>query len=536
MTQKRMVAMAWLVPALAAYGIIHCSSALAQPRDCPARPGPSSVVENPPDLIANDGLLKVSLTLRSQEMMEFPLKVCYVDETASTSVEAPTLRVNPGDELDLSLSNHLTYVPPRTPALPPSPAPHDPCSGGTITSTSTNIDFDGLGIPTKCHQGEVSTTTIENTDPPFDYRFRIPQNHPPGMYWYHPHLLGSATLQLNGGASGVLIVGGMEKLKPEISGLPERILVFRQQLEEDESDVWPPDDYRFSLNFQTISPAEMQWPVIRMKPGAKEFWRVANACAQGFLALQLVYGDTAQSVSLVALDGVPLPADLLLKTIELPPGGRAEFIVTAPPAGQDARLVQTQVDTGRTGFKNPPQWLARIITAADAQEPPPAPGAAPARLEKVALFEAGTKTLADLRATKTRSLYLAEATNGTNGPTRFFLAVEGQTPAAFDPSGPPAVTTRVGAVEDWIISNHTGDVHAFHMQHLHFLVLQGDGEESPELRDTVMVPAWDGIGPYPTVKLRMDFRDPRSAGVFEFQDQISHAAEAGMMARIRVNP
>ena len=522
------------LPAIAACGI-YFPAAMAQPRDCPARPAPNSVVENPPDLSSGNDLLKVSLTLRSQEMMEFPLKVCFVDETASTPVEAPTLRLNPGDELDLSLSNRLNYMRPGTPALPPSPAPHDPCGGGAITSTSTNIDFDGLGIPTQCHQGESSATTIENADAAFDYRFRIPQNNPPGLYWYHPHRMGSATLQINGGASGVLIVGGMDRVKPEISGLPERILVFRQQLEEDESGVWPPDDYRFSLNFQTISPAEAQWPVIRMKPGAREFWRVANASAQGFLALQLVYGETAQPVNLVARDGVPVPTSRSLETIELPPGGRAEFIVTGPPAGQDARLIQTQFDGGRTGFRNPPQWIARIVAAVDAEEPPVP---ASSRAERAAPSKAALKALEDPRVTKTRRLYLAEATNGSNGPTRFFLTVEGQTPAPYDPSGPPAVTTHVGAVEDWIISNHSGDVHAFHMHHMHFLLLQVDGGDplDPELRDTVTVPAWNGTGPYPTVKLRMDFRDPRTAGVFEFQDQISHAAEAGMMARIRVSP
>jgi FtsP/CotA-like multicopper oxidase with cupredoxin domain len=328
----------------------------------------------------------------------------------------------------------------------------------------------------------------------------------------------------------------MEKLKPEISGLPERVLVFRQQLEEDESNIWPPDDYRFSLNFQTISPLEAQFPVIRMQPGAKEFWRVANASAQGFLALQLVYGDIAQSVTLVALDGVPLATSRPLKTIELPPGGRAEFIVTGPSTGQDARMVHTEFDHGRTGFKNPPQRIATITATPDTQEP--APAMASSGLEKTAMYKAAPKALKDLRATKERKLYLTEASNGTNGPTRFFLTVEGQTPAPFDPSAPPAVTAKVGAVEDWIISNHTGDVHAFHMQHMHFLLLQINGEDNsdPELRDTVTVPPWSGTGPYPTVKLRMDFRDPRTAGVFEFQDQISHAAEAGMMARIRVNP
>jgi FtsP/CotA-like multicopper oxidase with cupredoxin domain len=303
-------AMARVFLAVAACGM-RFGSGLAQTRDCPARPYPGTVVKNPPDLTASNGLLKVSLTLRSREMMELPLKVCYVYEAASTSVEAPTLRLDPGDRLELSLTDRLTYVRPHTPVPPSSSSPHDPCAGGTTATTSTNIDFHGLIIPPDCHQGEVSFTTIENTDQAFDYQFRIPRDNPPGMYWYHPHLHGSATLQLNGGASGILIISGMQKAKPEVAGLPERVIVVRQQF--DEPDSWPPAEYRLSLNFQPASFPQTPSPVIRMKPGAREFWRVANATSQAFLALQVAFGNTAQQVNLVALDGAPVPKSRYLK-------------------------------------------------------------------------------------------------------------------------------------------------------------------------------------------------------------------------------
>jgi hypothetical protein len=51
-------------------------------------------------------------------------------------------------------------------------APNDPCTGGTMVATSTNIHFHGLNIPPKCHQDEILMTDIENTDPPFQYRFQ----------------------------------------------------------------------------------------------------------------------------------------------------------------------------------------------------------------------------------------------------------------------------------------------------------------------------------------------------------------------------
>jgi FtsP/CotA-like multicopper oxidase with cupredoxin domain len=57
-----------------------------------------------------------------------------------------------------------------------------------------------------------------------------------------------------------------------------------------------------------------------------------------------------------------------------------------------------------------------------------------------------------------------------------------------------------------------------------------------ELRDTVIVPAWNGTGPYPTVKLRMDFREPQIAGAFVFHCHVLDHEDAGMMAKIQVNP
>ena len=168
-----------------------------------------------------------------------------------------------------------------------------------MVATSTNIHFHGMNIPPKCHQDEIVVTDIENTDPPFQYKFTVPKNDAPGMYWYHPHLHGFATLQVNGGAAGALIVGGMEKIKPQVAGLPERVFVIRQQFNNPNS--WLPGANQLTLNFNPADAPAQPSPIIKMKPGIKEFWRVANATSQGFLALQVLFGSTPQSVEIVAL-------------------------------------------------------------------------------------------------------------------------------------------------------------------------------------------------------------------------------------------
>lgn len=329
-------------------------------------------------------------------------------------------------------------------------------------------------------------------------------------------------------------MGGMEKAKPDVAGLPERILIVRQQFEDDDPESWPPGESRLSLNFQPAIYPHRPSPVIQMKPAAREFWRVANATSQAFLAMQVVFDHTAQTLKLIALDGIP-GKSVDLRAIELPPGGRAEFLVTGPVAGQAAGLSLAEVETGRTGPENPAHQLATIVATADAQEPPVL-GGAPTRGAEQVRDGRAERSLAESRATAIRKLYFAEAANGTNGPTRYFLTVEGQAPKLFDTVLPPAIVTKVGAVEDWILANRSGESHAFHMHRIHFLLLEVNGKKltDPELRDTVGVPAWNGAGAYPTVRVRVDFRNPESAGTFLYHCHILHHAEAGMMGKVEV--
>lgn len=500
-------------------------AAAAPLEDCPARPAPGAAVTNPREIVASGGMLRAALTMRSREMAELPLKICYIAATAESAAEAPTLRLAPGDRLDLALTDRLTYQPRGAPSPTASAPPHDPCAGGIGAPTSTNLDFPGLDLPPVCHQGETVATTIENADPPFHYIFQLPPGTPPGLDLYRPQRIGSAALQVESGASGALVVGGMARAKPEVAGLPERILIVREQTDEPDE---PGSDSRITLNFEPIGYRDRPPPLIRMRPGAREFWRVANASAGVFLALRVMRGEVPQPVRLIALDGVPLAASRDETTIALPPGGRAEFIVAAPAAGQEARLMQAAIDTGPTGPEMPARALARIAIAADAAVPPPmaADGALPAWTRPPAHG-----------STLQRRLYFAEAPNGTNGPTRYLLTVEGQRPRIFDPAAPPAIVTRVGAVEDWKIANRTGEVQAFRLQGMHGLLLAAGGESfpTPDLRDTVTVPPWRGTGNFPNVTLRLDFGG-QPAGSRIAESAILRRAEGGMMARVRIDP
>jgi FtsP/CotA-like multicopper oxidase with cupredoxin domain len=118
--------------------------------------------------------------------------------------------------------------------------------------------------------------------------------------------------------------------------------------------------------------------------------------------------------------------------------------------------------------------------------------------------------------------------------------VDGQKPHMFDPKTlAPDIVVQQGDVEDWIIENRSNELHAFHIHQLHFEVMDYDGREvdEPFLRDTVNVPYYNGRTlQYPSVRLRMDFRDPNMVGTFVFHCHVLEHEDGGMMGIIEVQP
>ncbi len=332
---------------------------------CP-RPKPGEEVTLPPELRSTDGVLRTTARFRTG-IDEFGHRTfCYIFDGAG---ESPTLRLQPGDELILTLRNEL---PAELAAAPPmhSMDISGPCGGGRLSATSTNMHFHGLSIPPACHQDDVVSTIVPAGAGPYEYRIRIPPDHPPGLYWYHPHPHGFGEMQVTGGASGALIVEGIERVNPSVAGLPERIVVLRDRFvtemtEAENDDVAGKD---LSVNYVPIVSPLFRPAVLRVRPASREFWRVLNASADTYLDIQLRYGQIIQDVvhplqlELIALDGSPLPlgSPRFRTDVLLPPGARAEFIAAMPPAGTLGQLASLGYDTGPEGDFTPRRTLINI--------------------------------------------------------------------------------------------------------------------------------------------------------------------------------
>ena len=541
------------------------------PDICP-RPPAGSTVQEPADLHSQSGILKVDLRYRSFVDANGHARYCYISNDGS---QAPNLRANPGDLLILSLQNEIA-VPPHAmhhsmPMTAPDKAVSGWCAGAEMTPLSTNLHFHGLTVPPVCHQDDVLKTVIQPGDQPFEYRFQIPPEEPPGLYWYHPHIHGFTSPQVLGGASGALIVEGTERANRELAGLPERVFVIRDQnlLNPDAqpaktASVPPPIVLRdaegdalntgtgtgkpakdLSINFVPVAYPDYKPAVIITKPSEHQLWRVLNASAITYLDLQVLVNGTPQLLGVVSLDGIPINENGMAGNrtiweshVALPPAGRVEFIFKGVPDGAQASFVTRSVDTGPAGENDPSRPLATILSSGDAPEPRSRLAASPAPLPvSTAVW------LPKVKPVRVRKLYFSEQPldpANPGGPSAFFITVDQQKPAAFDPSSEvPNIIVQQGDVEDWIIENRSQELHAFHIHQIHFMLMDWNGVpvDEPFLRDTVNVPYWDGKSPqYPSVKLRMDFRDPSSVGTFVYHCHLLEHEDGGMMGLIRVEP
>ncbi len=550
----------------------------APPDICP-RPSPRSVVPEPEDLRSQKGALEIDLTVRNAIQPDGSVRYCYLYKDGSQS---PTLRLHPGDLLVLNLKNEMDdrdhpgagsdHHHGQSKSRENAGMNADACASSSMTMTpaTTNLHFHGLTIPPVCHQDDVLRTSISPGSAPFQYKFRIPDNEPPGLYWYHPHIHGFTKAQVLGGASGAIIVEGLERADSAVAGLPQRVFVIRDQdllnpnappspsepvvprmLIDHDGDAVntgtgfgkPAKD--LSINFVPVPYPDYPPAVIEMKPAERQLWRVLNASAITYLNLEVVFSREPQPLGLVALDGVPMNTNGAARDyvnwqthIGLPPGARAEFILAGPPAGVQGLLVTRSLDTGPGGENDPNRAIATITASANAPEPRLALDRSPQPLPPPSLAWLG-----NVAPARVRKLYFSEKLsdpNDPNSPTIFYLTVDGQTPAPFDPhSNIPNIVAKQGDVEDWIIENRSNELHAFHIHQVHFMLLDYVGRpvNEPFLRDTVNVPYYNGRAlQYPSVRIRVDFRDPNSVGTFVYHCHLLEHEDGGMMGLIRVDP
>lgn len=463
---------------------------------------PQERLPSPPELRATNGTL--SLTLHAGITADGRSAFFFNGQP-----DAPTLRLSPGDQLNITYINDL-------PSTPPEKCLAGPCMD------MTNLHFHGLMISPKAPQDDV-LDMIAMPGKSLHYTVQIPKDHPPGLYWYHTHPHGESYRQALDGMSGALVIEGIQAYFPEVVGLPERILVVRGRSVGDDSQSAALKE-RVHLSSDVCgaepeTPNEIMTvngsvrPQIEIAPGERQLWRVVNASADRYLDLQL----EGQTFEILALDGMPIAQrdrdhpTRIADHILLPPAGRLEAIVTGPKAGTNGRLLSRCVDTGPDGDPNPSMVLADIV-----------PRRAAGSLQRIreSSQKPELKTLDLAAEEKAPPCFVVTFTEDKKG---FYINGE-----KFAPDAPPMVRAKVGSFQHWRIVNATGEVHPMHIHQVHFLAYAENDKPiaNPVWLDTVNVP-YGG-----SVDVIMDFTDPVIRGMSVFHCHLLNHEDKGMMAKI----
>lgn len=455
---------------------------------------------------------------------------------------APTIRVHPGDTINLTFENQLPEF----------------CAVGVVSNA--NLHFHGFSS-SPLPPGDDTITTNAAPGANVSYSVHINPDQPPGLYWYHPHAHGLASYEVGNGMAGAIVVEGIANYVPRTAGLRERVIILGDVPNSSTFEAGEDSVLRRSAGTRRATGARggsgmrgtrdadepfggnacaaetdatpmingAPMASIGIKPGETELLRVVNATGHRFFDLAV----DGRQLQLVGQDGVPVntypgtPAAIPMSDIMIAPAGRAEFLVTGGSA--PAALISKCVATGPDGDTAPEVALG--VLTDDSHWPAAATATTQsARVAKLAAVQPSQYYHSLLPPpAQQRLIHFTEDDNG------FYL--NGQ---AYNPATPSQVIAKSGTTEEWTLENDTQEMHAFHIHQTHFIVESVNGVPEPNRHwvDTFTLhPMGVGVSgqliPSQT-KVLIDFRDPTIRGTFLFHCHILDHEDGGMMAKITV--
>ncbi len=461
-------------------------------------PDPPAAFPEPPVLRSQGGLLQTELTCinASNEAAGRSVYTC----TYNGMIPGPTLRLKQGDRLDVKLNNQLppsSYPAPANINLPPQ----DP--------SVTNLHTHGFHVTPKDPGDNVLLTLAAGAS--HDYSYLLPDDHPAGTYWYHPHNHGSVSVQMFGGMSGAIIIEGEVDQVPEIAAARD-ILMVQQALRVNDEGVIPPEDFATFFNDTTQIPLinGLSNPVLEAVPGEVLRIRFLNAGVDAFILLEL----EGHALYQIAFDGNTFPAPVEQSTIYLGNANRADFMIRAGAPGTYA----FQSLSHDQGFGPTVPFTMATLRVLDRA---PVEMALPTSLP----VSPALAFIPPDEVTNTRQLTFEVMPPQPDFPIAGFN-IDGQ---KFDPDRIDQLV-ELGAVEEWTVFNTTPFEHPFHIHVNPFLVVAQNGVplDTPVWHDTIILPAMGSI----TFRTRFSDFD----GIYVLHCHILTHECVGMMQTVSVVP
>ena len=365
--------------------------------------------------------------------------------TYNGSVPGPTWLIRPGDRLEVRLVNNLD-------------------------------------APTNLHTHGLSVSPEDNGDNPFlsigpgerfDYRFELPEDHPTGVFWYHPHHHGSVADQVFSGLYGTILVDGDD----EIQVSRDRVLVISGTTLARGGGVAIVSHGKVVMGREgeLLLVNGQSKPQLPARPGERERWRVVNACTSRYLRLAV----PDQDALLLGVDAGHENAPRRVDDVLLAPGNRADLLVTMRLGTSEFVTLGYDRGSGMMGMMGDaelsgPASLATVVVEGD--DIPVDDRVIPERMMDRDLRERGP--------VNRREITMTMGTGGMGAGMAFGFDDRRFDGERIDQS----VTT--GTVEEWTIHNPTTMDHPFHLHvwPMQVVVEGGTSVADPMWREVLNVP------------------------------------------------
>ncbi|MEV1174233.1 multicopper oxidase family protein [Nonomuraea sp. NPDC049784] len=473
MPLSRLIASAALVlTALAGCGTIAVTDNAGVAPAGPATPTASRrpSFRQPHELVSRNGRLAVRLVVESRTV-----RLAGQDVRALTyngEYMPPTIRLRPGDRLDLTLVNRL--------------------------GEHTNLHTHGWHVS----PGDNSDNIYVHIKPgqTFHYAYRLPKDLAPGTYWYHSHAHPLSEAQVFAGLSGAIVIDGLDRyLPPGLRHVTERLIA----LKDFQVHAGAIPTANIDSNAPTTRTVNgLVDPIMNIRPGETQLWRLAN------IGADIAYNVQLQGVRfyVVAQDANPVDRVWSAKTLFMPPGSRFDVLVQGPPAGR-SRLITTAYSTGPAGDSYPEATLATLASSGD----PTTPARLPAKFAPI-------DDLSRDRIAQRRVITFSENDQGNE----FYINGKPFDPNRID------VRAKLNTTEEWRVRNLANEQHTFHVHVNDFQLMSVNGRpyRFRGWQDTVQLPSRG------EVVIRMRFRD--FTGKYPLHCHILNHEDRGMMANIEV--
>jgi FtsP/CotA-like multicopper oxidase with cupredoxin domain len=433
-------------------GVALGGTGLAWSRESVLDPRTGADWSEPKLLSSENGLLRARL-----EAAEGPLTIAGREATAygyNGGLPGPTLRLRPGDRLQVQLVNRLDAV--------------------------TNLHVHGLYVSPEGNGDNVFVAVQPGES--FDYDYQLPDDHPPGVYWYHPHHHGMVADQVFGGLYGAIIVEDPDD--PPVTR--ERVLVVSDITLDDAGRLRQPSTMARMMGREgelVLVNGQVR-PALTARPGERERWRIINACSARYLRLRL----DGQQMQLLGIDSGRFPQPRDLDEVVLATGNRADLLVTA--AEGTSTLDGLAVDRGSAGMMGgsgtPSGNVGALATLQVTGTPGPELPAMPAQPAPV-----------DLRGVEPAARRRLTFAMGMGGAGMSFT-IDGK---EFDAQRIDQ-TVQVGTVEEWTLTNASSMDHPVHLHvwPMQIVAEAGRPVDGVIRQDVVNVPARSDV----TVRVAFD--------------------------------